>query len=30
MLYEEEFKRTADANRERVSYRVKPAQAYIP
>jgi hypothetical protein len=30
MIYEEEFKRTADANRERVSYRVKPAQAYIP
>ena len=29
-IYEEEFKRTADANRERVSYRVKPAQAYIP
>jgi hypothetical protein len=30
VIYEEEFKRTADANRERVSYRVKPAQAYIP
>jgi len=30
LIYDEEFKRTADANRERVSYRVKPAQAYIP
>ena len=29
-LYDEEFQRTADANRERVSFRVKPAQAYIP
>ena len=29
-VYDEEFDRTADANRERVSFRVKPAQAYIP
>ena len=29
-VYDEEFERTADANRERVSFRVKPAQAYIP
>jgi hypothetical protein len=29
-VYDEEFNRTADANRERVSFRVKPAQAYIP
>jgi len=29
-VYDEEFQRTADANRERVSFRVKPAQAYIP
>jgi hypothetical protein len=29
-IYDEEFDRTADANRERVSFRVKPAQAYIP
>ena len=29
-IYDEEFQRTADANRERVSFRVKPAQAYIP
>jgi hypothetical protein len=29
-VYDEEFERTADANRERISFRVKPAQAYIP
>ena len=29
-VYDEEFDRTADANRERVSFRIKPAQAYIP
>ena len=29
-VYDEEFQRTADANRERVSFRIKPAQAYIP
>ena len=29
-IYDEEFKRAADTNRERVSFRVKPAQAYIP
>ena len=29
-IYDEEFQRTADANRERVSFRIKPAQAYIP
>ena len=29
-VYDEEFERTADANRERVSFKVKPAQAYIP
>ena len=30
VIYDEEFQRTADANRERVSFRIKPAQAYIP
>ena len=29
-IYDEEFSRAADTNRERVSFRVKPAQAYIP
>jgi|TARA_R100001530_G_scaffold16986_1_gene14776 hypothetical protein len=29
-IYDEEFERAADTNRERVSFRVKPAQAYIP
>jgi len=29
-VYDEEFDRAADTNRERVSFRVKPAQAYIP
>ena len=29
-VYDEEFERAADTNRERVSFRVKPAQAYIP
>ncbi|MAF44112.1 MAG: hypothetical protein CMI54_08160 [Parcubacteria group bacterium] len=29
-MYDEEFDRAADTNRERVSFRVKPAQAYIP
>jgi|TARA_R110000824_G_scaffold3006_3_gene13878 hypothetical protein len=29
-IYEEEFQRAANSDRERVSFRVRPAQAYIP
>ena len=29
-VYDEEFKRAADNDRERTSFRVEPAQAYIP
>jgi len=29
-IYEEEFKRAAENDRERTSFRVEPAQAYIP
>ena len=29
-VYDEEFKRAADNDRERVSFKTKPAQAYIP
>ena len=29
-IYEEEFQRAANSDRERVAFRVKPAQAYIP
>ena len=30
MVYDEEFKRAAENDRERTSFRVEPAQAYIP
>jgi len=29
-MYDEEFERAADTDRERVAFRIKPAQAYIP
>ena len=29
-VYDEEFKRAAENDRERTSFRVEPAQAYIP
>jgi hypothetical protein len=29
-VYDEEFERAADNDRERTSFRVEPAQAYIP
>ena len=29
-VYDEEFKRAADNDRERTSFRVEPTQAYIP
>jgi hypothetical protein len=29
-VYDEEFKRAAENDRERVSFRVEPAQAYRP
>ena len=29
-IYDEEFERAADTDRERVAFQVNPAQAYIP
>jgi hypothetical protein len=29
-VYDEEFERAADNDRERISFKTKPAQAYIP
>jgi hypothetical protein len=29
-VYDEEFERAADTDRERVAFQVNPAQAYIP